>query len=153
MQWYALYTKPKFEQKVVSSLELIDIEVYCPMVKEVKQWSDRKKKITRPLIPSYVFVKLNENERNKVFEINGTVRYLFWLGKPAIVKQSEIEAMKSFLKNSVTEVTIKGYKKGDVIELNQGPFKGKSGRIHHLNGNNVQLLLEGMGFLITLTFE
>jgi len=49
------------------------------MVTQIKQWSDRKKKTETPLIPSYVFVNIEEKNRNDVFEVPGVVRYLFWL--------------------------------------------------------------------------
>ena len=54
MEWYALYTKPRWEKKVAKALEKIGIIVYCPMITEVRQWSDRKKKVTLPLFKSYV---------------------------------------------------------------------------------------------------
>ncbi|MDT0651627.1 UpxY family transcription antiterminator, partial [Autumnicola edwardsiae] len=91
MQWYVLYTKPKWELKVYENLQKKDIKAYCPTVTEVKQWSDRKKKITAPLFRSYIFVYLAEKERSEVFEVPGVVRYLYWLGKPAIVRDVEIQ--------------------------------------------------------------
>ena len=98
MPWFAIYTRPKNEKKVVAGLEKIGIEVYCPMVKQVKQWSDRKKKVEVPLINSYVFVNIEESDRNVVFEIPGVVRYLFWLGKPAVIQEQEIEVLRASLK-------------------------------------------------------
>src|SRR5690554_7279042 len=79
MKWYALYTRPRNEKKVVQGLTSLGIEVYCPMVTEVRQWSDRKKKVALPLIPSYVFVRIAETKRSMVFEVPGVVRYLYWL--------------------------------------------------------------------------
>jgi len=70
MTWYALYTKPKNEKKVTEQLQKSGIEVYCPMVTQIKQWSDRKKKTETPLIPSYVFVNIEEKNRNDVFEVH-----------------------------------------------------------------------------------
>jgi len=67
------------------------------MVTQIKQWSDRKKKTETPLIASYVFVNIEEKNRNDVFDIPGVVRYLFWLGKPAIVREVEILALKEDL--------------------------------------------------------
>ena len=64
MPWFAIYTKPKNEKKVVEGLEKIGVEVYCPMITQVKQWSDRKKKVEMPLINSYVFVNIADKNRN-----------------------------------------------------------------------------------------
>ena len=90
MNWYVVYTKPKWEKKVAEQLTQRGIECYCPIVTEVRQWSDRKKKVEVPLFNSYVFVRLAEVDRNLVFQSSGVVRYLFWLAKPAIVRDEEI---------------------------------------------------------------
>ena len=71
MPWFDIYTKSKNEKKVVEGLEKIGIEVYCPMITKVKQWSDRKKKVETPLINSYVFVNIKDQNRNIVF--NGII--------------------------------------------------------------------------------
>ena len=92
--WYAVFTKPRAEKKVVERLEEGDIEVFLPLVKTLRQWSDRKKYVQLPLIPSYVFVRMNEKDLNKVLPYPGTVAVLKHLGKPAKVKQSEIDNLK-----------------------------------------------------------
>jgi transcriptional antiterminator RfaH len=97
LNWFVLYTKPKNEKKVASALSLLGMQVYCPLITVVKQWSDRKKTIQQPLLSSYIFVKLEEKDRSKVFDIPGVVRYLFWLGKPAIVRDFEINHIKELL--------------------------------------------------------
>ncbi|HEY9168434.1 MAG TPA: UpxY family transcription antiterminator [Lutibacter sp.] len=153
MNWYVIYTKPKYEKKVADRLEKSGIEVYCPMVTQIKQWSDRKKKVETPLIPSYVFVNIAEKNRNDVFDIPGVVRYLFWLGKPAIVRENEILALKESLKETFSAVEISAYKKGDIINISEGPFKGKEGIIKQVGKNRVQLVLKELGMLITLTKE
>ena len=94
MNWYAIYTKPRNEKKVADKLEAIGIESYCPTITSIKQWSDRKKKVTSPVLPSYVFVKITEPRRNEVFDVSGVVRYVFWLGKPAVIREEEIKLLK-----------------------------------------------------------
>ena len=79
MPWYVLYTKSRQEKKVTEALNLLGVNAYCPVVTTMKQWSDRKKKVEEPLIKSYVFVNLEESNRDIVFEVPGVVRYLFWL--------------------------------------------------------------------------
>ncbi len=153
MTWFALYTKPKFEKKVADKLAQSGIEVYCPMVTQIKQWSDRKKKTETPLIPSYVFVNIEEKNRNDVFEVPGVVRYLFWLGKPAIVRDEEILTLKEGLKENVSSVEIAEYKTGDTINISDGPFKGKEGTIKQVSRNKLQLVLKELGMLVTLTLE
>ena len=114
MNWYVVYTKPKWEKKVAERLNEIGVVTYCPLVTKTSQWSDRKKKISVPLFNSYIFVKVEDKERNRVFEITGAIRYLFWLGKPAIVKDSEIETIQQWLSApDIYEVSLAQWKKGD----------------------------------------
>lgn len=77
MNWYVVYTKPKWEKKVAEQLRNKGIECYCPLITQVRQWSDRKKKVEVPLFNSYVFVQLPDSERNAVFQSVGVVRYCF----------------------------------------------------------------------------
>ena len=99
-KWFVIYTKPRTEIKVSQRLSVLGIENYTPNRMEVRQWSDRKKKILVPLLPSMVLVSLNEKEINKVFEVAGVVRYLFENQKRAEVSNEEVMAMKYYLDNS-----------------------------------------------------
>lgn len=150
MNWYALYTKPRNEKKVVEDLEALNMEVYCPMVTVVKQWSDRKKRIEQPLLSSYVFVKTTEKDRAKVFNSFGAVRYLFWLGKPAIVKENEILAMKELLQEKYKEITVSGLQPGNKVTLEEGVFKGQEATFKEQKGNKTILLLESLGMTLIL---
>lgn len=153
MPWYVIYTKPRNEKKVAERLQQIGITTYCPMITMMKQWSDRKKKVQVPLLNSYVFVSLEDKEREKVFQISGVVRYLFWLGKPAIVRDEEIEALKEGLKETLASFEVKGIKIGDLLPIPSGPFQGKEGIIKQINKNSLQLILTELGVLITLNKE
>lgn len=153
MPWFAIYTRPKNEKKVVAGLEKIGIEVYCPMVKQVKQWSDRKKKVEVPLINSYVFVNIEESDRNIVFEIPGVVRYLFWLGKPAVIQEQEIEVLRASLKGILSTVEVNGIQPGDNLTISNGPFQGKEGVVSQVEKNNIRLVLKELGVVITISKE
>jgi transcriptional antiterminator RfaH len=153
MPWFALYTRPKNEKKVTEQLVKLGIEVYCPLVTQVKQWSDRKKKVETPLISSYVFVNIEEKERNKVFEAFGVVRYLFWLGKPAVIRDEEIYLLKDSLKEVISTFEISEIKPGDMMNISRGPFQGKEGIVKAVEKNKIQLILKELGFVITLTRE
>jgi len=98
MNWYALYIKSRNEKKSAKQLADLGLTVYCPVKMQIRQWSDRKKKIEIPLIPSYIFVQLEERDRDLVFQVSGVVRYVFWLGKPAIVRNEEILILKEYFK-------------------------------------------------------
>lgn len=150
MPWYALYTKPQQEKKVFQSLLQLGIDAYCPLVTTVKQWSDRKKKVQEPLIKSYVFVNIAEENREDVFQVSGVVRYLFWLGKPAKVKDEEIKAMKMSLDGITTSFEVFPMKKEDKITMSKGPFQGFEGVIKQISKTNIQLMLVDLGFLVSI---
>ena len=99
-KWFVLYTKPRTEIKVSQRLSVLWIENYLPTRVEVRKWSDRKKKIIVPLLPSMILVNLLEKDAGKVFEVAGTVRYLFEKGKRAEVYNEEVLAMKYYLENT-----------------------------------------------------
>ncbi|AUC79533.1 antitermination protein NusG [Nonlabens sp. MB-3u-79] len=151
MNWLVLYTKPKNEVKVAQGLATAGINVYCPMLTTVKQWSDRKKKVSLPLFASYVFVQVTESQRSSVFDIPGVVRYLFWLGKPAIVREEEINAIKELLsENSYKEVRVASLEPGDSLILKEGVFKGQTATFKEQKGNQTILILSGFGTKLIL---
>jgi len=153
MPWYVLYTKSKQEKKVAEGLKQLGIEAYCPVVTVMKQWSDRKKKVEVPLISSYVFVAINERKREDVFKVPGIVRYLFWLGKPAIVRDIEIEALQKSLEGIATSFEVLPFQKNEVVAISSGPFQGFEGIVKHINKNTIQLVLVDLGFLVTINRE
>jgi transcriptional antiterminator RfaH len=149
MNWYVVYTKPKWEKKVAERLTEIGITAYCPLITKISQWSDRKKKIEVPLFNSYIFVQVNEKERNVIFEITGAIRYLFWLGKPAIVKDKEIQTIQDWLNVPDTfEVMVDKWQKGDKIVLESGPFVSQSVVVQEVKHNHYVLVLESLGCVL-----
>jgi len=149
-KWFVVYTKPQQELKVAGQLSAMGITNYCPTVTLVKQYSDRKKKVTRPLLSSYVMVELEEKEREKVFSCSGIVRYLFFLGKPAVVPASDITLMQNHLNGVYNDSKITTLSVGDSHTITQGPFSGVSGRVVETNNTKVKLELASLGMQITL---
>lgn len=125
--------------------------MYCPMVSEVRQWSDRKKKVSAPLFTCYVFVKLKEKEREQVFQVSGVVRYLYWLGKPALVKDKEIETIRNWVgDDNVLEMVVADFAPGDRITIPSGVLKGQDVIIKDVGKNKMRLVLLDMGFTVTV---
>lgn len=151
MLWYVLYTKPRSEQKVAQRLDQLGIKVYCPMITEVRTWSDRKKKVKTPLFKSYVFVKLPEKERNLVFNAHGVVRYMHWLGKPAVVRNHEIETIEKWLnKDEVEQMEINEISPGDKIKINNGSLGGKEAIVREVGKKQMRLILPEMGVTVVV---
>jgi transcriptional antiterminator RfaH len=146
--WYVLYTKPKNEIKSADLISSWGFEVYCPVIKTVKQWSDRKKKITEPLFKSYIFVCIQEHEREIVFEAPGAVRYLFWLGKPAIVRDDEIDAIKQFLSEDLDTTKALEFEYYQDLKIVQGVLKGHQGKYLYSKKGKLVLQIESLGIVI-----
>lgn len=125
--WFAVYTKPKTEKKVKQRLDAAGIECFLPLQTIVRQWSDRKKKVQIPLINSYVFVFTSIKNLVLVYEIQGVVGILKYLGQYAIVKHEEIENLKILSDNAVplsNYTTTSQFSKGEKVTISSGPFKG-----------------------------
>ena len=150
MKWFVLYTRPQYEIKVAEALQGLGIRAYCPVYTQLKQYSDRKKKVEKPLLKSYVLVKIADQDREQVFAIPGVVRYVFWLGKPAVVREEEIELMKNNLGGIYESICVEQLQKGAAYTIHEGPFKGQEGKVVTLLKNRIKLELPSLGVLVTL---
>ncbi len=95
--WYAVYTRPRWEKKLAGILTRSKIENYCPLNRVNRQWSDRKKATLEPLFTSCVFVRVDEAEHEKLKKVSGVINMLYWLGKPVVINSSEIMMIKNML--------------------------------------------------------
>lgn len=150
MKWFVLYTRPQFELKVAQGLKFLGIQSYCPVYTQIKQYSDRKKKVEKPLLRSYVLVKLEDKDRELVFSIPGVVRYLFWLGKPVIVRKEEIELMENTLAGVYESISVTQLEKGAAYNIPDGPFKGQEAKVVNFLKNRIKFELPSLGLLVTL---
>ena len=149
-KWFVLYTRPNQEIKVAEQLNEMKISCFCPTVTVIKQYSDRKKKVIKPVLPSYVFVYIEEGKRNDVFSVFGIVRYMFWLGKPAIARESEIELMRQYLNGIYQSVSLTKFTRGQLYKISEGVFSGRIGKIVETQKNKIKLELQSLGIIVTL---
>ena len=149
-KWFVIYTRPQQELKVATQLTAMGITNYCPTITLVKQYSDRKKKVTKPLLSSYVMVELEEKERNKVFTCCGIVRYLFYLGKPAVIPAFEIDLMQDHLNGVYNDIKVTTLSVGDSHTIAEGTFSGVTGKVVQSDNTKVKLELASLGMSITL---
>lgn len=126
-QWYVLKTNPQAEKKVFERLKLAEFDSFLPCYIIIRQWSDRKKKVSVSLIPSVVFIHCESKELVKTYEIPGANGILNFLGKPAVVKDFEIENLKILLTSWDDELVkpiLESIEDGVLVEIVRGPFKG-----------------------------
>tara|TARA_B110000003_G_scaffold131196_1_gene133300 strand:+ start:333 stop:803 length:471 start_codon:yes stop_codon:yes gene_type:complete len=152
-KWFILFTKPNKEIQVAKHLKELGFASFCPTTTIIKQYSDRKKKIIKPLIPSYVFVFIEDAKRNDVFSIFGIVRYMFWMGKPAIVRDNEIELMKQYHNGLYQSVSLTKITRGQLYKISEGIFAGKTGKIVETQKNKIKLELESLGMTVSLRLQ
>jgi transcription antitermination factor NusG len=154
MNWYVVYTKPRWEKKTAEQLNKFGVNCYCPTIKKVQQWSDRKKKVEVPLFNHYVFVQLAEKDRNLIFHSPGVIRYLFWLGKHAIVKDKEINTIKEWLDgDDNSDVSVIEYKIGQKIKLDSGPFCDQNAVVKDITKTHYVLILDSLGCILKVKHQ
>jgi|SRR6185312_2093077 len=152
--WYAVYTKPRWEKKVHALLLEKGIEAYCPLNRTRKKWSDRTKWVEEPLFKSYVFVKIRENEQLNVRMVNGVVNFVYWLGKPAWIKDKEIEIIRKFLNDyeDVRAVPI-DLKVDARITIAKGVFMDKEAKVTKVLNKKVQVVIESIGYSLVAVID
>ena len=150
MSWYVLYTKPRSEKKVEEELLSLGIHAYCPTRFEVRLWSDRKKRVQVPVLPSMVLVNVDDRDVNRVFESSGVLRYMFWLGKRAVVRQLEVDILKKYLKGDYNFINsnLSNIKVGDNYKLSS--FNNENGIVHRISNNSIWIYLNSLGFSVKL---
>ncbi len=153
MPWYVLRTKPNCEIKAATKLQTLAMDAYCPIKTEIRQWSDRKKKVQVPLLPSMILVNCEEAERNLVFGIPHVRQYLFWLGKPAMVTQAEVEALKSFETADYKRCELEAIKPGETIDLSAMGLQHQKGVVKYLSGDQCWVVLNSLGYIIKLQLQ
>ncbi len=148
-QWYVVYTVPRSEKRVNDRFVDERIESYMPTYRTIRQWSDRKKSVEVPLFNSYVFVRVLENELFKVLKIPGVVKLVYYLTKPAIVRQKEIDSIKEFLRQ--TEGYSYTIKKGDKVEISSGLLQGVYGEVIRIGKTKIVIQIEQLGATLIAT--
>ena len=119
-----------------------------PLHKVKRRWSDRTKIVEVPLFNSYIFVNCPEHRLRELLLIPGISRIVYYLGKPAVVRDSEIEAIKDFLQIAHLRDIITN---GDDVEIICGPFEKHTGKVIEKSDKWVKLFLEEIGAKICVS--
>lgn len=133
--WYALYTRSHHEKEVFRRLEEQGIEVYLPLLDTVRQWSDRKKKVSIPLFSCYVFVHISMRDYYRVLNISYGVRYVTFEGRAVPIPEKQINMVKSLLEQDMAvEEGNDSFYSGANVEIIAGPLTGISGELIDFSG-------------------
>jgi transcriptional antiterminator RfaH len=147
--WHAIYVNSRAEKKVGETLLAKKIEVYVPLIKTMKQWSDRKKMVELPLLNGYVFVRISLTESEKVLQTKGVVNFVRSEGKIAIIRDVEIERLKQLVELGyqleASSISRK-YNEGDKVKVSSGVLQGIEGYvIAGTQNRQMEVLLESIG--------
>lgn len=153
-KWYVLTTKSRQEKKITKTLKNAGFTVYCPLQNVKRKWSDRIKIVEEPLFRGYVFIHIEDNKRDEIFDIVTSVRYLFWLGKPAVVRTEEIEAIQKWLGHFDHEqIQLEKLERGSLMQLNSGPFMGQKALLVDYGQNKAVIRLKSVGLQLTVKLK
>ena len=135
-------------------LEKKGIESYCPLNKVRRQWSDRIKLIEEPLFKSYVFVKVDENSRTAVRMIDGVINFVYWDGKPAIIKEKEIQVIRRFLNEHEGVELVKMEIQPDKrVKVLAGPLMDQEGKVIELKNKIAKVAIDSLGYMLVANID
>lgn len=132
--WLAVRTRSNFEKLTAAELEKKSIEVFLPLRRVTRRWSDRRKLIDEPLFRSYVFLRAPEEDRLRVMRTTGVVRFVGTSTRyPWQVGQKEMEALRRFVDERLLIDPYPYLKAGQRVYVRSGPLAGIEGFIVRKN--------------------
>lgn len=130
LKWFVMYTTSRSEKKVADRLRERGWEVYLPMIEELRQWSDRKKKVQKALFNGYVFVKTNRNQLWECLQVPGAVKFVHFSGQHATVRDEEIEVIQRVIATGVAvETDGSAIDPGEKVKVLGGPLQDMTGEV------------------------
>lgn len=148
-KWLAVYTRPRWEKKVDQLLKQKGTESYCPLNKVRRKWSDRVKVIEEPLFKSYVFVKVNEKDRTDVRMTPGVINFVYWEGKPAVIREKEIANIRKFLDEyEQVEVQPMNIEVDQRVKIATGPLMDQEGKVLAIRHKTVKVAIDSLGYIL-----
>ena len=149
LRWYALYVRSRSEKKVSETLDAKQIENYCPIQRIERNWSDRKKIILEPLFKSYVLVRLAPKAHIPVLQTDGVIGFVTFQGKPAVIRDEEIDIVKQFLQDhDHIQVERIDVNVNDEVTIIHGPLMEQTGQVMEVNNRMVKVMLPSLGFAL-----
>ncbi len=149
-KWLAIYTRPRWEKKVNQLLKEKGLESYCPLNKVRRKWSDRVKIVEEPLFKSYVFVKVSDDDRTAVRMTSGAINFVYWQGKPAVIKEKEISAIKRFLDEfeNVEARSSADLKVNQRVRVTNGSLMDQEGKVIDLRRKTARVSIDSLGYTL-----
>ena len=149
-----MYTRPRWEKKIAENMLRVGIEHYCPINKVTRQWSDRKKTVLEPIFKGYVFVKIEDEKKWDIKTIPGILNFVHWLGKPARIREEEIDTIRKFLKE-FDDVTVekKDFGLNEKVRITQGVLMNYEGMVISVFGNRAIVKIDSLDLQLSAQFD
>jgi transcriptional antiterminator NusG len=127
--WYAVSTRSRHEQIVVSQLRDKRVETLFPTVTRWSRRKDRRQKIQWPLFPGYCFARFDVADRLTVLTCRGVVKIVSFGGVPAPVPTIEIDSLRTLMETRLKFDPCPLVPEGAMVEVTRGPLCGVVGRL------------------------
>lgn len=134
--WIAVYTKPRHEKYVRDGLDEKGIEVFLPLLKQKRKWSDRMKWVEFPLFRSYVFARTALKDTLPILETNGVHHIVKFSGRIACIPEEQIQAIRLMLEGGYEGISTDYFVVGAGVEVGAGPMKGVRGIVSRIDGED-----------------
>jgi transcription antitermination factor NusG len=138
--WYAIYVKSKHEFKIIEKLKKVNIECFLPAIENLRKWKDRKKLVTFPLFPGYIFVHIRRNREDimKVLETSDVLRFVGISSyNPEIIPDEQIYSLKKLIESKEKIDPYPYIKEGQRIKITKGPLAGAKGILIKKGDNHI----------------
>jgi transcription elongation factor/antiterminator RfaH len=141
--WYAVQTRARNEKVISERLQEQGLTTFLPLVREIRSWSDRKKKVELPLFSCYVFVKLafgNNEARMRVYRTNGVFRIVSMGGQAIPIPEEQIEALRTVVTQQVSFSVHPFLKIGQRVRIRGGSLDGVEGVLLSRDGDRTLII-------------
>jgi transcription antitermination factor NusG len=125
--WWAIYTRHQHERVVADTLYAKNFEVFLPAYESVRRWKDRKKLISLPLFPGYVFVRGELHRKLQIVSTPGVHMILCRGERVATVPEAEIEAIQRAMEGRYRVEPHPFLQCGEQVRVVRGALEGVSG--------------------------
>ena len=150
-RWIAALVQMCMEKKVGERLTKLGVENYVPTQTEIRQWSDRKKKVDRVVIPMVVFVRTDEKTERSLRMHSFIRKILTYPGQTAaaVIPDDQIDRLKFMLRQSDSPVEMmeQHLQVGDKVQIVRGALQGLEGEfIKNVDKSMVAIHIEALGY-------
>jgi len=140
MTWYALQHKPAQGDRAVHNLQNQEVPCFYPKIEVEKIRAGKRQKRLEPLFPGYIFINLEQTDPvwAKLRSTLGVLRVVKFSGKPAPIADAVVDQIKASMEKVAAQG---GIKKGQKVELEDGPFKGINAIFQAYDGEERAIVL------------